>query len=272
MQKQKLIPPLLIFLVLLAACQSNTLVAPTSSGSQTKDGVTVTITNVDFSENETIVTFVIEVDPNWGLDITADPFPQALHNNPMLFDEAGKQYAATSGTYGLPQSDETTGGVKFENVVTFPPIESQSIIFQTEIEVSGIPISQPVSVSIANHQVDDVWSIGPGITFSKFTDVPGKIKLVSQSGDTLELEFTFERVTNDDIQLGCLSFYPANQDWANNEGTENHFRECLADQQQVISKTGMALPTDQKLPIPFHVMGSAGFVEPFTVSWSKAEK
>ena len=207
-----------------------------------------------------------------GLDISSDPFPQALHNNPNLFDDAGKQYAATSGTYGLPQIDEATGGVKFENVVSCPPIESQRIIFQTEIEISEIPISQPVSVSIANHQISDVWSIGPGITFSSFTDVPGKVKLVSQNGDTLELEFTFDRVTNGDIRLGCLNFYPANQDWANNEGTENHFRECLADQEQIISKTGIALPTDQTLPIPFHITGSAIFVEPFTVLWSKAEK
>src|SRR5688500_8847237 len=130
MQKQKLILSLLIFL--LAACQSNTSVDSTPSESQTKDGVTVTITNVDFSEKETVVTFVVQVHPDWGLDITADPLPQALHNNPVLFDEAGKQYTATSGTYGLPPGDEATGGVKFENVVTFPPIENQSIIFQTE--------------------------------------------------------------------------------------------------------------------------------------------
>lgn len=237
-----------------------------------KEGVTVTITNVDFSEKETVVTFAVQVNPDWGLDITADPFPQALHNNPILTDEAGKQYTATSGTYGLPQSDGTTGAVKFENVVAFPPIESQRVIFQTQIEISEIPISQPVSVSIANHQVPDVWSIGPGITFSRFIDVPGTVKLVSQSDDTLALEFTFDRVTNGDLRLGCLSFYPATQDWANNEGTENHFRECLADQKQIVSKTGLALPTDQTLPIPFYVTGSAVFVEPFAVAWLEVEK
>lgn len=270
MQKQKLILSLLIFL--LAACQSNTAADAIPNISQTKDGVTVTITNIDFSEIDTIVTFVVQVDADWGLEVTADPFPQALYNNPVLFNEAGQQHAAIAGTYGLPQSDEATGGVKFENVVTFPPMESQRVEFQTEIEISEIPISQPVSVSIANHQLLDVWSIGSGITFSKFTNVPGTVKLVSQSGDTLVLEFMFDRVTNGDLRLGCLNFYPANQDWANNEGTENHFRECLADEKEIISKTGMALPTDQKLPIPFHVTGSAIFVDPFRMAWSTTQK
>lgn len=272
MQKQKSFLSLLIFVVLLSACQSNTLVDSTPNVSQTKDGVTLTITNVDFSEKETVLTFTVRVKPDWGLDITADPFPQALHNNPLLFDEAGKQYTAISGTYGLPQPDEKTGGVMVENIVSFPPIESQRVVFQTEIEISGIPISETVSVSTANHEVPDVWSIGPGITYSQFTDVPGQVKLVSQSGDTLELEFTFDRVTNSGVQLGCLSFYPVNQDWANNEGTENHYRECLADQKQIITKTGLALPKDETSPIPFHVTGSAMFVEPFRVSWSNAEK
>jgi hypothetical protein len=272
MQMQKLTLSLLIFIVLLSACQSNASVNSIPGVSQTKDGVTVSITNIVFSEKETVLTFAVRVNPDWGLDITADPFPQALHSNPVLFDEAGKQYTAISGTYGLPQNDETTGGVMFENVVSFPSIESQNIVFQTEIEISGIPISQPVSISIANHVVPDVWSIGPGITYSQFTDVPGQVKLVSQSGDTLELEFTFERVTNSGVRLGCLSFYPANQDWANNEGTENHFRECLADQNQIISKTGLALPRDATSPIPFHVTGSVIFVEPFRVSWSKTER
>ena len=272
MKKQKLIFSLIIFVFLLTACQANLSARSVPEVSQTKSGVSLTITRVDFSEEDTVVTFVVQVDPEWGLDINADPPQQALYNNPILLDEAGKQSAAISGTYGLPQVDEETGGVKFENVVTFPPVASNGIIFQTEIEISEIPVLQPVYVSIANHQVPDVWSIGPGITFSGFTDVPGKVKLSSQSGDTLELEFTFDRVASGDIRLGCLNFYPGNQDWANNEGTVNHFRECLADKQQIVSKIGMALPIDQTSSIPFRVTGSAVFVEPFTVSWSRMEK
>ncbi|RPJ28493.1 MAG: hypothetical protein EHM33_04270 [Chloroflexi bacterium] len=269
MKKQILVACLLSFVFVLAACQPNSSIG---NGSQTKSGVTLTITNVDFSEKETVVTFVVQVDSDWGLDINVLPPQQALYNNPVLSDEAGRQYAAIAGTYGLPQLDEETGGVKFENTVTFPPVKGDSISFQTEIEISEIPISQPVYLSISDHEVLDVWSIGQSITFSSFTDIPGKVKLLSQSDDTLELEFTFERVTSDGLRLGCLNFYPGDQDWATNEGTENHFRECLLGENQVVSRTGMAVPTDITSPIPFHVTGSAVFVEPFAVSWPKVEK
>lgn len=273
--KIKNIVTVLLVAVILASCAPAAKVTPTETtvpkaqignASQTKNDVTLTITNVNFSETDTLVTFVVKVPPQWGLDINTSPPQQALHNNPILSDETGKQYAPVSGTYGLPQLDTETGGVKFENTVIFAPVKNKNVIFQVEIEISEIPISQPVAISVSNHKVLDVWSITQGITFSGFTDVQGKVKLLSKSDSKMELEFTFDRVTSDGLKLGCLNFYPDNQDTTNNE------RECLVDENQVISKVGMDLPKDETSPILFYVTANAAFTEPFIVSWSATNK
>lgn len=261
----------LIFLtILLTACQSTSvansestpLTTQIKNASQTKNDVALTITNVTFSEKDTLVTFVVKVPPQWGLDINAFPPQQALHNNSVLIDETGRQHTLVSGTYGLPQLDTETGGVEIENTVTFGPIKSQTVIFQTEIEISEIPISQPVAISILDRKVLDSWSINQGITFSSFTDVPGSVKLLSRDDNKIELEFTFNRVTSGDLKLGCLTFYSENWD------TTDNARECLSNETRIIAKVGMDSPKDEISPILFHVTANAAFVEPFNVSWS----
>jgi hypothetical protein len=273
--KIKNITTVLLVAIFLASCAPSATVVPTetaiptapiSNVSQTKNDVTLTITNVNYSEKDTLVTFLVKVPPQWGLDINAFPPQQALHNNPILSDETGKQYAPISGTYGLPQLDTETDGVKFENTVTFAPVKNKNVVLQVEIEISELPISQPVAISVSNHKVLDVWSITQGITFSSFTDVQGKVKLLSQSDSKMEFEFTFDRVTSGGLKLGCLSFYPDNQD------TTNNVRECLLDENQVVSKVGMDIPKNEASPILFHVTASAAFTEPFIVSWSTTNK
>jgi hypothetical protein len=266
----------LLVVFVLASCAPAATIAPATSTpsndvSQTKNDITLAITNVSFSETQTVVTFVVKVSPQWGLDINAFPPQQALHNNPILTDETGRQYHLISGTYGLPQFGTETGGVTFENTVTFEPIKSQNLIFQVEIEISELPISQPVLISISDHKVLDVWVITQGITFSNFTDVQGNVKLLSQSDKNLELEFTFNRVTSGGLKLGCLNFYPDGQDLANTQEVVR-YQTCAIDEKQVISTVGMDLPADKALPISFHVTGGVAFTEPFIVLWSVNEK
>jgi hypothetical protein len=255
----------MFFVFLLTACQPN---SSTSNVSQTQNGVTLTITDVTYSENETIVTYITQVNSRWGLDVKAFPPQQALPNKPILFDGTGKQYNPTAYSGGLPQIDAETGGVKFENTVTFPPVDNKTISFQSGIEISEIPIIQPVSVSIYKHKVLDVWSTSQGITFnfSSFADIPVKVKLLSRNDSKMELEFTFERVTNDGLKLGCLSYYPDNQDMTSSE------RGCQWDEKQIVSRVRMDSPKDELSPILFHVTANVAFIEPFKVSWSTTNK
>ncbi len=276
---------LLFFLIFLTACQpasftatpspevklepaaaSTIMPSPSatfmSNASQTKKGVTLTVTNVNPSKSKTIVTFVVRVDPQWGLDIHTFPPQQALHNHSILYDKTGKSYTPISGTYGYPQSDPETGGVKFENTLTFAPLESDTVMFQTEIEITEIPVRQPVAVSLSNHSELDVWSIHPGITFSSFTDLPGDVRILSQSESIVKLEFTFSRAKVGGLQLGCLYFYPENQD------KMKGYKDCLIHDQQTISKAEVGLPTNKEMPILLNVSASVMFTEPFVEPWS----
>lgn len=267
----------LLVVFVLASCAPAAKIAPatptpSNDVSQTKNDITLAITNVSFSETQTVVTFVVKVSPQWGLDINAFPPQQAIHNNPILTDGTGRQYHPVSGTYGLPQFGTETGGVTFENTVTFEPIKRENLIFQVEIEITELPIPQPVLISISDHKVLDVWVITQGITFNNFTDVQGNVKLLSQSDKNLELEFTFNRVTSGGLKLGCLNFYPDGQDLANTQDTVVRYRTCAIDEKQVISTVGMDLPADKALPISFHVTGGVAFTEPFIVLWSVNEK
>jgi hypothetical protein len=236
----------------------------TNNVSQTNKGVTITIMDVNNTLTGTVITFVVQADPLWNLSVDSDPPPVAMHNNQILTDETGAQYTPRASTYGVAQFDASTGGVKFENTITFERINSDSLTLQTEIEISGIPTSPPIEISLINHQVFDTWPLDPGISFSEFVDLPGNVRFTSRVNTKIELEFSLERIIIDGLKLGCLHF------WLVTTTTPDFYSDCSLNESQVVSRLGMDLPSDEALPILVRVTGSAMILEPFTVSWTRA--
>jgi hypothetical protein len=254
---------MLIWLATQSACQSN---PSGTERSASKNGVKLTITKVAYSDKDTILTYLIQVDPKWNLDVNAFPPQQAISNNPILINDKGEKYEPKSVTSGLPQADEATGGVKYESRVTFPPLQASNLTFQTEIEISEIPISPPVSVSVANHQVSDVWSIGQDLSFDNFVGIPVQVRLLSQNDQMIELEFNYDLVKSKNLKLECLTFYPDN--WE----TTNSYMGCALDDAKGSSTSQVFLQKDNTRSILFHVTGSVAFTEPFAMSWATTKK
>jgi len=259
---------LFCFSILLTACTSFRTDEPSSESnvSQTHKGVTVTITDITHSLTNTVVTFVVQADPQWNLSVESDPPARAMEYNSTLTDDTGTQYTPRSSEYGIAQLDASTGGVKFENKLTFEPILSDTLTLQTEIEIEGIPASPAIEISLNSHQVNEIWSIDQGIAFSNFVDLPVNVELLSLTDRDVVLEFVTEHITSDGLELGCLHF------WPDTDSTANFFADCSSDETQIASRTGMDLPSDGSMQVLLHITGSAIITEPFTVSWPATNK
>ncbi len=253
---------LLLFVTLLTACQ---LITPQASKlSQTIKGVTLNVTDIKCTLIETVITFTIQVGPEWNLSIDSDRPSGVMLNDPILVDEGGKQYTPRASTYGIAQSDDSTGGMRFENMITFEPISgsSNTITFQTEIEILGIPVSPSFEISLLGRQPLDTWPLEQGITFSNFANLPVNVKLTYKSASRVDLEFTYERITSDGLLSECLHFWPDSQT------TTNYYADCTADENKIVSRLGMDLPSDKTSLILLHITGSVIITEPFAISWS----
>lgn len=256
---------LLCCLTMVAACgplafPSAPTPETTTNISQTNKGITVTVTDIQNSLFSTTLTILIQADSQWDVRVDSDPPAVAMLSNPLLFDETGKQFTPFESTHGLAQLDESTGGIKFENTITFELATGAPLTFQSEIEIEGIPVSPTVEISLTDHQVLDDWPISQSLSFSDFTDLTGNVRLLSRDDTKLVLEFTFERISNDGLELACLHF------WPDTNLIPIDYCDCTGNDNQVISKLKMDISPDETLPLFIRVTGTIIITEPFTVS------
>jgi hypothetical protein len=260
MKPIRFLSSLLFFLTLLAACGP---AAPAGSPSQTHKGITLTVTGVSRSLLKTTVTVVVQAGPEWNLSAETERPAGAMLNNVILTDESGRQYTLHSSTNGFPSPDETTGGVLFENTLTFEPVEDDTLTLQAEVEIMGIPASPPVEIALDGRQAYESWPLDQELALNDFILPPGNVEITYQSDSKLELAFTFQRAENDGLRLTCLHFFP-------NPPQENLslYADCTADDTQIVSKLGMDLPADGLEQIVISVTGSLAIIEPFIVEWA----
>lgn len=265
MKAKNLILSFLLLTTLVVACgnaEVPTQTNPDITPSQTNQGITLSITNVRQSSDETVITVMVRASPAWNLDIDDMDHPIEIWlNDALLTDENGQSIALRSGTFGFGELDEATGDVEFIDELTFDASTGKTLTLQANAEILNVPVLPSFEISLADHQVNDSWTLDQDLTINGMALSPGTVTLTELTDTRIGLSFVYEKITSDGLMLSCLHFYPITQ------SIDNSFSDCTTtDSPTIVSKMETSL-NDPTAPIAIQATGDILLTEPFIVTW-----
>lgn len=169
---------LILFLTLsLCLISCTTKKANIITSSQTLEGITVSIEDIELSEKKTTVYLLVTFDSSWNIDPSPDLvfFPRATLDNILIIDDQNTIYLQS---YSFINSQEylesagvlnpDTGEITFKHIIEFDPLppDVKQILLQTSIDLENIPGESPLIIDLENHKAGNEWILDEEITFS----------------------------------------------------------------------------------------------------------
>jgi hypothetical protein len=239
---------------------------PGSVLSSTQHGVTVTVKKIVFSDSETIVDFIVELDPKWGFTFAKyDVPPQQVisSHEPMITDEKGNQYKPRSyqgASVEESQVDPSTGIALTSGRFIFDPVSGSHVTIKIWLEGSIVHAPETIRLIGTKHTPTLPKQLMFGELSAQFKSA------VWEQGNALKV--TIKGVKQDDLILDGIYLYT---DTTNvSKGYEGYGGTYGAPEDrttQIIFD-----PSSQAIPAEVHIAGYIGFLTPFQFEWIRPKK
>ena len=272
-----------ILIVLLA---STVLVGCTNVGesrfpnlpSEERDGMTLSIVDIDCSEQRTAIKVQFSYQPTWELD--KNILPSVSFLQALLFNQDGFIYQPQEASSSNPVYDASTNRlvVDLEWVVEDDACEADNLTFESALVLMEIPADRPIVINLSNHEIGDEWAVNKVVHFDELIVTVESVKLTARhqlrNDDLYEypaIEIQTHSVAGENIELRCIYIgFSFNENQPYLRGS----RGCLSTEDLITSYTMIGEPVPEGEPVTFSasitefiVMGDLILIEPWRLSW-----
>ena len=246
--------------------------------SEERDGMTLSVLDIECSEQRTVIKTQFSFQPNWELD--ENILPSANFYQALLFNQEGYIYHPVESSSGRPFYDASTDRlvVNLEVVVEGAACEAERLTFELTVVLLEIRADRPIVIDLSNHEIGDEWIVNDVVSFNGLIATLERAKLTTRHqlrNDVLHeyptLEIHIAPLANEVVELRCAYFgIPINDTSQIARGS----RGCLYTD-HIISYTMIGEPVPQgepitfaAAPIEFAVTGDLLLKEPWRLSWN----
>lgn len=246
---------------------------PGSVLTDSQHGLTITITNIEFTETKTIVSYEAAVDPRWGFTFEPDVippqrvFPGAKYPEAVITDETGQTYIQHEREFELwheGRVDPVTKIAYTGGRFVFDPIKGSELNFQLKFGLMFLHADKPIRVELSNPELDQALTVQPSLTFGELT-VPVKS---AQWFDGNTFELTLASTERDGLILNCVYIY------TDPTVVSPGFKTCYLTAGVADDRSGQMfidpVPTLSK-PVDVYVTADIDLTEPFVFKWVRSE-
>ncbi len=246
---------------------------PGSVLTDSQHGLTITITNIEFTETATIVNYEAAVDPRWGFTFESDAippqrvFPGAKYPEAVIIDETGQSHEQREKEFELwhvGRVDPVTKIAYTGGQFVFGPVSGNELNIQLKFGLMSIRAEAPIRLEIPNPELDQILPIQQSFTFGELTT---EVKSANWfDGNTFEL--TLAGTERDGLILNCVYIYTDPTVISPGHKT-CYLTAGLADDRpaQMILDP---LPTSSEA-VEVYVSADVDLTEPFLFKWMRSD-
>lgn len=247
--------------------------------SEERDGMTLSVLDIECSEQRTVVKTQFSFKPNWELD--ENILPSVDLYQALLFNQEGYIYHPVESSSGRPFYATSIDRlvVNLEEVVEGDACEAERLTFELTVILLESRADKPIVIDLSNHEIGDEWVVNDVVGFNGLITTLERAKLTTHHyliNDVLHeyptLEIVMEPLANEVVELRCayfgIPFSDADQMSRGSMG-------CSFADNEIVSYTMIGEPVPQgeiikfaAIPIEFIVTGDLLLKEPWRLIWN----
>ena len=247
--------------------QAGEIPAAGSSLTFTQHGVTVTLTRLEVSSTQTILDFVVAIEPVWGFtfDQSENPAQDAFPNNPpTIVDETGHVYQIREFHGGVGTEkfvDPQTGIAHTAGRFVFESLRGSRLSIAIPLMLFTVRASEPIRFTVANPDHAQSLAIDRSLVFGELSAKVKSAEWKSEGDFVLTID---NSVQEEDFRPVCLYLY---QD---PDFPPVGYKGCFIDERTDVNPserlTFNPLP-DFSHSVEVQVAANIIFLEPFRFTW-----
>ena len=246
--------------------------APASLLTYTQHGVTVILTRLEVSSDQTSLDFVAQVDPAWGFTFAQNDNPaQDVRSDdrlPSLMDETGHIYQPRGYQSGVGIKryvDSQTGIATTGGRFIFEPVTGSHLEIAIPLTLQTVRASQPIRFTVANPGQDQSLQVDQSLVFG---ELPARVKVAKwTSAGKFELSLDGS-IQEEDLRPVCLYLYQEPQfppaSYTGCAYADTAFVDLID------ALTFDPLP-DFSQPVEVRAAADIVFLEPFRFTWVRTQ-